>query len=290
MTLSLSNPSDEEINALKALMAAGRLTPDDLQNILVKSNTSVGPSDGQDLLFRNALAPMVNKNVSRSYVPQADFGGVDAGGGFQDIPSGTGVIQDSEGKRIVIAPQGSDPGQGSELQPSQAQNSGAAQRPKGSERDWSRSMVEGPSSGGYLNSHGGGYYGKDGNIYNADGSVSTIMTPQQAAEQRAEQLFNEGRQKFISDQLAAAAGLKEKGAQTEHLQEATRTSKLNNPDFGQQGAAPGAVGPAVLEGVDPGTAGLVKAYAEGRLAFPGGMAMRSPRMMNILQLVSAYVQ
>jgi len=68
----------------------------------------------------------------------------------------------------------------------------------------------------------------------------------------------------------------------EHL----RASQIQNPAMPT--GSLGATGPDVLTSLDPGTAGLVKAYAEGRMAFPGGAAMRSPRMMQLLSLVSQY--
>jgi hypothetical protein len=73
-----------------------------------------------------------------------------------------------------------------------------------------------------------------------------------------------------------------------HTQEQIRASRVNNPDMGSMNAGPTLSGDALLQSLDPGTAGLVKAYAEGRMAFPGGAAMRSPRMMQLLSLVSAY--
>jgi hypothetical protein len=73
-------------------------------------------------------------------------------------------------------------------------------------------------------------------------------------------------------------------------QEHVRASQVQNPDMGSMGggAAAGLSGDELLKNLDPGTAGLVKAYAEGKMAFPGGAAMRSPRMMQLLSLVSAY--
>ena len=73
----------------------------------------------------------------------------------------------------------------------------------------------------------------------------------------------------------------------QHTQESIRASKLNNPDY-HIGDTAGLTGEAALSGVDPGTASIVKAYAEGRMAFPGGAAMRSPRMMQLLTLVGQY--
>lgn len=50
----------------------------------------------------------------------------------------------------------------------------------------------------------------------------------------------------------------------------------------------GGVNPSILQGLDQGTAGQVKALAEGRQAFPTGNALKSPYWQAMLNAVSQY--
>jgi hypothetical protein len=75
-------------------------------------------------------------------------------------------------------------------------------------------------------------------------------------------------------------------ADIDATRERIRASQVQNPEF--QTGGQGLTGESLLSSLDPGTAGLVKAYADGKMSFPGGAAMRSPRMMQLLSLVSAY--
>jgi hypothetical protein len=118
-------------------------------------------------------------------------------------------------------------------------------------------------------------YGKDGNAYvldaNGQPTAKAILGYDRQASMARNQ-FEQNRRKTEGD--------------IAHTQEQIRASQVTNPDLGA--VNPMGSGAAALEGVDPGTAALVKAYAEGKMAFPTGAAMRSPRMMQLLNLVAQY--
>lgn len=77
------------------------------------------------------------------------------------------------------------------------------------------------------------------------------------------------------------------------LNEKKREFDISNPFAGNSGAGAGlpggnVSGDAVLRKLQPQIASQVKALAEGRMAFPGGFALKSPYWQNMISLVSQY--
>jgi hypothetical protein len=75
-------------------------------------------------------------------------------------------------------------------------------------------------------------------------------------------------------------------AEIAHTQEQIRASQANNPDLANMGGPAGVTGQDALKALDPGTAGLVKQMVEGRMAPPTGMALRNPRILQLLELAN----
>jgi hypothetical protein len=131
---------------------------------------------------------------------------------------------------------------------------------------------------------GRGYYGKDGNAYvvNQDGSMTKALL---GYDMEGSMALN----KYALDQQKTAADIA-------HTQEATRASQANNPDLmgnATAGAAQTPVGGIAgnnvderLAKLDPSVAPIVKSMLDGRMAPPGGAALRNPRTMQLLQLAN----
>jgi hypothetical protein len=120
---------------------------------------------------------------------------------------------------------------------------------------------------------GRGYYGKDGNAYvqNPDGSVTKALLGYDMEGSMALNKANLEQQKTR--------------AEIAHTQEATRASQVNNPDFSGTGS-PGVTGDAAMAQLDPGTAATVRAMLEGRMQPPGQMALRNPRVLQLINLAN----
>lgn len=87
---------------------------------------------------------------------------------------------------------------------------------------------------------------------------------------------------------------------TPYQKESLRLKKLEVDPFGMLGGGgaagtkpgtpqqPGLTGEDFLKSMDPSMASQVKAYAEGRMAFPAGFALKSPYFQNMLRMVGQY--
>lgn len=271
-----------DVNELRRLLATGAISEEDLSQMNMSGSSQP-----------NELSRMLMPQPYAADDPAAN------------IPTGS-MRNNSTGKMTYFRPPGGDPGfsdspypQGQpQAQQNDMQPAPQAQAPQmmkvvgvgnGSRvslspepatpvaLDYSRPGIDIPGVGK-------GIYGKDGNAYvrNPDGSMTKAILGYDMQGSMALNKAEQARRKGEAD--------------IAHTQETTRASQVNNPDFMAGGGAggggvPGAngvTGEAALQGLDAGTAGLVKSLAEGRMAFPGGMAMRSPRMMQLLNLVSTY--
>ena len=152
----------QDVNYLRQLVAAGQLSEQDLNSLVMRS---ADPAPQQQ---------------------QTPLQMAEPGAGFQDLQSGQGVVQQTN-------PDGS-------MGPVIRINAGAAPRQTAAPRDWSRPEVE-------FNGQKG-YYGKDGQAYLPDGTVHRFLTPQQHANNRAE----EDRQMKVAEMKARLANVQEQTA------------------------------------------------------------------------------
>lgn len=142
--------------------------------------------DLNSLVMRSADPALAPQQAQQSPLDMAQ-----PGAGYQDLQSGQGVVQQTN-------PDGS-------MGPVIRINSGAAPRatPNAAPRDWSRAEVE-------FNGQKG-YYGKDGQAYMPDGSVHRFLSPQQHANNRAE----EDRQMKVAEMKARLANVQEQTASSQ---------------------------------------------------------------------------
>lgn len=262
-----------DVNELKRLLGLGQISQDDLNNASLSG--SLGPD-------QNALAGM----LQQAQQPQQQAP--------QDPPEGSNFVRnDQTGHVTYITPQGlsdtpaSPPGAGNAGPRMIAANAGPKQMnvvgsgngsvvqlspedDKNVPLDYTRSPIDIPGVGR-------GYYGKDGNAYVTQNGQKTKVIL--GYDQQGSMELNKANQDMRKGESEIAA-----------TNERIRASQVQNPamNMGAGGGGPVGTGDDFLKSLDPGTAGLVKAYADGRMAFPGGAAMRSPRMMQLLSLVSQY--
>lgn len=267
----------QDINQLKRMLAAGQITPDMLSQL---SMQGASPSLNQNELAQivQPQAPSFDQVAQTTPSRGTGYGSNSNGDKFtfnlptQDAPNIVNGQVQQPGQPQGF-PQGSVMGRGSGTMKVIGTGNGVtANLPDEAAHpvilDYTRNPVDIPGAGRAR-------YGKDGNAYidDGDGNLTKVVLGYDQAGTVALNKANLDRQK-TQGEIA-------------HTQEQIRASQVNNPDL-MVGQANGLSGDAVLSAVDPGTAGLVKAYAEGRMAFPGGAAMRSPRMMQLLSLVSQY--
>ena len=265
MAIRLDNPTPEEMNYLRQIYAMNGGGSD-----TAMSGSFDAPPQ------QNALAQMARPQ--QSYIPGSDL---------NTFARGTGVLQSTnpdgtQNDPIQIGPPAARPMDPNALKPGQKSvlvpyvgrvtfdQDGSISSPPGT-RNMSQPQIDIPGIGR-------GYYGQDGKMYGPDGQ--RYFQPRELARVQEAQ----DRAMNIEKTQAEITG---KGTSDLLAQEHIRASKINYPDY-HIGDTAGLTGEAALSGVDPGTASIVKAYAEGKMAFPGGAAMRSPRMMQLLTLVGQY--
>jgi hypothetical protein len=257
-----------DMNELRRLLQSGQISDDDLRNI---------PVSGSDNALAQMLMPQPRFDVAPMQMnTMRAENGPDAGKvtnlnftgapGTPQAPTASGAYLPQQ-PVASAAPRmmqviGSGNGTTVNLQPEPA--------PDRVSIDYSRPQVD--TMGGKA------YYSKD------EPGVAYVMGPD--GKPKAKVVLGYDMQGSMA---LNKANLEQEHTRAEiaHTQEQTRASQANNPDLANMGG-PALGGEELLKSLDPGTAGLVKAYAEGRMAFPGGAAMRSPRMMQLLSLVSAY--
>lgn len=137
---------------------------------------------------------------------------------------------------------------------------------------------------------GKGYYTKDGRsavVTNADGSKTKVILGYDAQGSMALNQQKLAMDKTRQDIVASQAGV-------EHTAEQIRASKINNPDMstmvGPGGQVLGVTGDEYLKTLDPSYAAQVKAYADGRMAFPAGFALKAPYFQKMMRDVGQYDQ
>lgn len=315
----------QSTNALRQLLAAGLITPEDMANRINDTSQTISGSFGPT----NALAAAVNpgpQDGSQGQMPQQPV--PDQGQNF--------VRNESTGQTMYLGPNGPQDIPYSRQLQGQVPQSPATQGVT-SQGDYSgpRMMNTGAPQGqmhvigagnggvtdlgtqpaqpfaldsrkGQIDIPGVGRadYGTDGNAYvrNPDGSVTKVLLGYDM--QGSMQLTNQklAQQKTLSD-IAST-------------EERIRASKIQNPDLSNMGVG-GAGGPqmpvqstaqattgqtvigpdglpqtprneAFLQTLDPQIAAQVKAYADGRLPIPAGFALKSPYFQNMLRLVGQY--
>lgn len=262
-----------DINALKELMRRGLLNESDLQNISVSS--SAPNALGQ--LFASQVpqqAPAVQQT------PQFDLNGVTPGAGYQGLPSGYGVIQQTNEDgttnpvqqlrpKIPMSPAAQ--AQFGEQQPPQVKTYGFGNgtlTDMGTDNTPAQADISRP--GVDIPGLGKGYYSKDGRYAvgtAADGTQWKALLgydPQASFELTKRNLdLQKERQGIATDAL-----------QQQHIQEQIRASKANNPDFmnlaGGEGnlASSGLTGEDFLATLPAGVANTVKAIADGKMTPP----------------------
>ena len=182
-------------NYLRKLLASGQITQEQLSQMPI----SVG--------VPNMLAQAMQSGGNQQYLPQQgngmSMGGQDSalfnaapGQGYQGLQSGQGVIQQTNED-------------GSQNAPIRIDSQPRQQMP---ERDMTRNAVDLPG--------GRGYYGKDGQVYNANGSL--YLTPETQARNQAMSMAEQDRQMKIAKMRA---DLEHTNAQT-----ASERHKLNAPE------------------------------------------------------------
>lgn len=293
----LNGPQD--INTLKRLLAQGLITQDDLSGATISG--SMGPSTAPVQGTQNAISDLVNPGPQDgSQAPQQPSSQDLAAQGQQFVrnestgqtmymgPNGPADIPYSRqlDGQVPQAPQtmpnpsaaftgprimpGAQQGQMRVVGSGQGQVTDLGTEPaKAVPLDYSRSQIDVPGVGR-------GYYGRDGNAYvsNPDGSMTKVLLGYDA----------QGSMALTNQKIAQQKSL----ADIAHTAEQIRASKANNPDFGNANAIfnSGITGDAVLQAVDPGTAATIKSMLDGRMQPPGQMALRSPRVLQLINLAN----
>jgi hypothetical protein len=127
------------------------------------------------------------------------------------------------------------------------------------------------------------------------GAVATAQLPAEEAKARAQAAATasyagapEAAKLGMIRQLMAQPDSPQKTAQLTSLLGEGGMQGLMLANMGGGGAGGNLTGDEFLKTLSPGMQGQVKALAEGRLAFPTGMAMRSPMAQATLQAVAQY--
>lgn len=251
-------------NALRRAIQAAIISPDDLNftgNQLAQ--LLQGSQDGPMPQPRDDIAPMQMNTMRVENGPDA---GKVTDLNFNKTPmsSLTSRMGQSNQVPIKMAGYGND-GIMSDL--------GSTMGPA-PQLDMTRPQVDTP--------RGRGTYGKDGAVYvqGPDGLTKIVM----GYDRNASMAMG----KYDQERRKGEADIAQSQAATQHSQEATRASQVNNPDYlgdgGRQATAQGVTGDAFLQTLDPQTANEVKALANGDVPFNP----RSQRQMNLLGLVTQY--
>ena len=163
MSMNLYNPEPGDMNYLRKLLASGQITNAQLSGMQMNGGfDSPQPQmQPQQPPMQNALAQMLQS--------------ADPGQGYQGLQSGQGVVQQTN----------EDGSQNAPIRIDSRQN----QQPQMPERDNTRNPIDLPG--------GRGYYGKDGQVYTANGSL--YQTPEMRAANTAMSMAAQDRQMKIQE-------------------------------------------------------------------------------------------
>ncbi len=161
------------INALKALIASGQITPDQLSQMNITSSPEQPQMQPQQPMpQQNALAQMIQRPSTEELAPIA-------GGGFQGLQSGQGVVQSSN--------------------PDGSQNTPIyIDTPPGQDRgmDVTRPQIE-------IAGMGKGYYSKDGRSANINGQNVMLGVDREATDARNDRQLKRQMQMAQMDETKA---------------------------------------------------------------------------------------
>jgi hypothetical protein len=136
--------------------------------------------------------------------------------------------------------------------------------------------------------------GSDGHVYVVRNGVPVLETPGIAnpklpGELTSQQLQNTRTQQEIQQaQATATADTRKANAEATSAEIKAKTDQEAYNAAHPKGTGSTVFGPAFLQTLSPPDAELVKALAEGRLAFPGGFALKAPWWQQKLEQVAQY--
>lgn len=291
------NTQPRNINELRRLLAMGQINEDDLRNMQIQGSADpvqnalrdiVQPDNSPRLSDQQAYASVASsydpEQDRQDVIPQNSMRNNETGnmtyfgkqGGFSDKPNSDAVMPgqpQGQAQGMTNQPMrviGTGNGTTVELSPEVA--------PAKVNLDYSQAPVE-------LMGGAKAYYSKDqpGVAYSVDGSGRPTAKILLGYDLQGSM----GLTKANLDQQHTRQEIAQSQASVAHTQEQIRASQVNNPDFGAAAAAAGGMtGPDLLKTVDPGTAATVKSMLDGRMQPPGQMALRNPRVLQLINLAN----